>query len=215
MSNGLLRAFKTIGLILILGGSMSGCGTDTFTWKEEVLLHDGKKIIVEMSDTYDPSMRHEIGQRAPLAEHKTTFTIPGTTQTVSWKSDNHPTSDLAHLYLLTLDFLDGVPYVAVTTGRCATYNKWGRPNPPYVLFKYVGEWKRISLAEFSEKFTVNTGSDFNEQEKQQVIADIRQYGFVSSQTIAKINSEPGRSKHYYSILRTPIKNELTVCSKFE
>ena len=45
MNNGhsLLKAFKTIGLILTLGVSMSACATGTFKWKEEVQLHDGKK----------------------------------------------------------------------------------------------------------------------------------------------------------------------------
>ena len=85
----LLQLFKTICLVLTLGVSMSAYATtSTFTWKEEVLLHDGKKMIVERSDTYDSSMNHEIGQGAPLAEHKTTFMIPGTNQTVVWKSDN-------------------------------------------------------------------------------------------------------------------------------
>ena len=31
---------------------------------------------------------------------------------------------------------------------CLAYNKWGRPNPPYVIFKHDGkEWKRIPLEE--------------------------------------------------------------------
>ena len=91
----LLRLFTTICLVLTLGVSMSAYASTTFTWKEEVLLHDGKKIIVERSDTYDSSMNHEIGQGAPLAEHKTTFVIPGTDRTVNWKSDNRPSPDRA------------------------------------------------------------------------------------------------------------------------
>ncbi|MDH2917294.1 MAG: hypothetical protein PXX77_10525, partial [Gallionella sp.] len=32
---------------------------------------------------------------------------------------------------------------------CIAYNKWQRPNPPYILFKYLGdEWKHIPLEEF-------------------------------------------------------------------
>ena len=72
----LLRLFTAISLVLTLGVSMNAYATSTFTWKEEVLLHDGKKIIVGRSDTYDFSMNHEIGQGPPLAEHKTTFMIP-------------------------------------------------------------------------------------------------------------------------------------------
>lgn len=211
----LMNKFKTISLALALGVSISACATSTFKWKEEVLLENGKKILVEMSDTYNSSMPHEIGQNSSLGEHKSTFTIPGNSQRVVWKSDNKLPSDTDHLDLLSLDFLDGVPYVASTIARCTTYNKWGRPNPPYVFFKYVDGWKRITLDEFPEKFKVNVATDFNEQEKQRVNSDIRNYGFLRSQTVAEIIGEPGKSKHYYSILRTQIINETTACSKFE
>jgi hypothetical protein len=180
--------------------------TSTFTWKEEVQLHDDKKIIVERSDTTDSSMPHEIGQGAPLAEHKTTFTIPGTNQTVIWKSDNRPSPDPDSLHLLALDFLGGVPYAATRPSRCITYNKWDRPNPPYVFFKYVGTWERISLKEFPEQFKINVvvHSLQHEPYKKKVMAENQDYGFVRSQTIVEINREPGSSKEYYSILRTPI-----------
>jgi hypothetical protein len=185
---------------------MSAYATDTFTWKEEVLLHDGKKIIVGRSDTYDSSMNHEIGQGAPLAEHQTTFMIPGTSKTVIWKSDNRSFAEPEHLDLLSLDFLDGVPYVATTPNRSFAYIKWGRPNPPYVFFKYVGEWKRISLEEFPEEFAINmvVTSLKNEQYKKKVVAENATHGFVRAQIVAEINLEPGRSRLYYSIIRTPI-----------
>jgi hypothetical protein len=209
MSNAhsLLRIFRTICLILALGVSMSAyAATSTFTWKEEVLLHDGKKIIVERSDTYDSSMRHEIGQGAPLAEHKTTFKVPGTNQTVIWKSDNRSPSDPDDLHLLALDFLDGVPYVATTTFGIPAYTKWNRPNPPYVFFKYVGEWKRVSLEEFPEKFKINVTIDLDGPDKKKVTAENRDYGFVRAQTVAEINREPGRKKN---IIRSSARRLIT------
>lgn len=42
--NGMMRRITKLGLLLMMGVSMSACSKD---WKEEVLLHDGKKIIVE------------------------------------------------------------------------------------------------------------------------------------------------------------------------
>jgi len=40
---------------------------------------------------------------------------------------------------------------------CLSYNKWGRPNPPYVFFKYGGkDWQRIQIAELPVEFkTIN------------------------------------------------------------
>ena len=201
---GLLQLCKTICLVLTLGVSMNAYATSTFTWKEEVLLHDGKKIIVERSDTYDSSMNHEIGQGPPLAEHKTTFMIPGTSKTVIWKSNNRPTADPDSLHLLALDFLDDVPYVATTSASCVAYNKWKRPNPPYVFFKYVDGWKHISLEEFPRKFKINVTIDLDEPDKKKVTTENREHGFVRAQAVAEINHEPGRSKEFYTLFREPI-----------
>lgn len=199
------RKLSSVISILILGANMSACATSTFSWKEEVLLHDGKKIIVERSDTYDSSMRHEIGQGAPLAEHKTTFKIPGTNQTVVWRSDNRSLVDPDDFHLLALDFLDGVPYVATITFGQAAFTKWGRPNPPYVFFKYYGKaWNRISLEEFPEKFKINITLPLDEADKDKVAIENREYGFVRAPIVAEISSKPGRSKESYSIIRTPI-----------
>src|SRR4030067_931887 len=88
MSDGLLRVFKTIGLVLILWVSMSayagflGLGGDS--WKEEVLLHDGSKIIVKRSQSYGG--RHEIGQPSPIKEHTISFTLPNSHKAITWTS---------------------------------------------------------------------------------------------------------------------------------
>ena len=35
---------------------------------------------------------------------------------------------------------------------CLSYNKWGRPNPPYVVFKYDGkDWQRVPLTELPDE----------------------------------------------------------------
>jgi len=201
----LVRLFATLSLVVTLGVSMSACAkTSTFTWKEEVLLHDGKKIIVERSDVYDSSMRHEIGQGPPLAEHRTAFMIPGTNQTVVWKSDNRSPSDPDNLHLLALDFLDGVPYAATTPFGAFAYAKWNRPNPPYVFFKYVGEWKRISLDEFPDRFNINLIVTGRKKDNPRISEANGKFGYVPAETVGEINREPGESKEYYSILRAPL-----------
>ena len=89
MSNGhlLLKAFGTISLILILGVSMSAgaglFGLGGTSWKEEVLLHDGSKIIVER--TVERGGRHEVGQKPPYKEQSLNFTMPDTNQKVIWE----------------------------------------------------------------------------------------------------------------------------------
>lgn len=198
---------KAICLVSALVASMSACTlitTTTYTWKEEVLLHDGKKIIVERTDIYDSSMNHEIGQGPPLAEHKTTFMIPGSSQTVTWKSDYRPKSDPDSLQLLALDFLDSVPYVATLAARCAAYDKWERPNPPYIFFKYVDGWRHISLQEFPAKFQINVIVVRRKKDKPKIFEADKKFGYVPAQTVEAINKEPGRSKHSYTLFREPI-----------
>lgn len=192
--------------LIVWAMSISACATSTFTWKEEVLLHDGKKIIVERSDTYDSSMPHELGQSPPLAEHKTTFIIPSVHQQVIWKSNNRSMADPEHLTLLALDFVGEVPFIATTPNRSFAYGKWGSPNPPYVFFKYVGEWKRVPLEEFPEQFKINVlvRSRQHAPYKKKVITENHTHGFVRALTVAELNREPGSSRKYYSILRTPL-----------
>jgi hypothetical protein len=71
--------------LMILGGSMNACAIGGSSWKEEVLLHDGRKLIVERSQTYGG--RHEIGQTPPIKEQDITFTLPGTKRalTLHWR----------------------------------------------------------------------------------------------------------------------------------
>ena len=155
MSEGLLRAFKTISLVLTLGVSMSACaglfGNGSTSWKEEVLLHDGSKIIVKRSQSYGG--RHEIGQTPPIKEQEITFTVPNTSTTIKFKSEYGEDIGRANFALLALHVLNGVPYIVAEPNLCLSYNKWGRPNPPYVIFKHDGkEWQRITLQALPTEF---------------------------------------------------------------
>jgi len=151
--------------LMILGGgmnanSMSGVGdfakamaeraleSRHASWKEEVLLHDGKKLIVERSQSYGGYPTIESRERAVLDE-EWAFRVPGSGKTLIWKSNHRRPPEGDSLILMQINFLEGVPYVATTPAGCLTYNHWKRPNPPYVFFKYDGKvWRQIQLVEF-------------------------------------------------------------------
>ena len=145
------RTLKTIGLVLAFGASMSaeaGVFGSSKSWKEEVLLHDGKTMVVERHFNLGmPSL--ESRERKELDE-TITFIPPGSHKAISWKTEFR--DDLAEpnsLGPLLLDMVAGIPYLATSPAGCISYNKWHRPNPPYILFKYEnGEWKRIPVEEF-------------------------------------------------------------------
>ncbi len=152
----LRRLFQIISLIAVV--EMSGCtvvralpfGGDS--WQEEVLLHDGRKMIITRSQTYGG--HHEIGQPSPIKEHTITFTLPGSSQRIAWTSEYGKDLGRTNFHLLAVHVLNGTPYLVTEPNLCLSYNKWGRPNPPYVFFKYDGTaWQRIPLEAFPTEFT--------------------------------------------------------------
>lgn len=189
--------------LMILGGGMSSCAGET-SWKEEVLLHDGKKLIVERSQTYDG--RHEIGQKPPVKEQKLTFTLLGTNRTITWKSEYSEDIGRANLNLLALHVLNGTPYIVAEPNLCLAYNKWGRPNPPYVFFKYDGkDWKRIPPPEFPVEFkSINVVINTLEHAE-----GIAKQGEASVAAVKEFNSSllryPNEHEQYKIILREPLK----------
>jgi hypothetical protein len=145
-----LKQMAKLGVLLMMGASMSAnagwFGFGGTSWKEEVLLHDGSKIVVERR--VDRGGRHEIGQQPPIKEQSLTFTLPTTNERITWKSEYSKDVGLADFQPLLLDIFQGTAYVVTHPVGCLSYNKWGRPNPPYVIFKYEGkEWKRITIQE--------------------------------------------------------------------
>lgn len=143
-----------LGLLLVIGFSMIACAGlpgsgSTMNWKEEVVLHDGKVLVVErffhLGDypTADSHNRSQLDQTL-------TFTLPDANKKISWKTEyKNNVPEPNSLGPLLLDVVGGIPYLATSPAGCIAYNKWSRPNPPYILFKYVDdEWMRIPLEEF-------------------------------------------------------------------
>ncbi len=206
MNNGhsLLKAFSTISLILTLGVSMNaGAGLFGFggtRWKEEVLLHDGSKIIVERS--VERGGRHEIGQKPPYKEQSLSFTMPSSHQTIRW--EDHYSEDIgtANFLPMLLDISDGVAYLVVSPMGCLSYNKWGRPNPPYVVFKHDDkDWQRVPLTELPDEIKtpnlIFSMPDIKVEESGK--------RFMSAEMIKAITAGY-KQPEYKAILREAIKN---------
>lgn len=205
MKNGcwILRAFRTIGLLLALGANMNA-DAGLFggkSWNEEVLLHDDRKIIA--SRTVERGGRHEIGQQPPIKEGSLSFTLPTTGEIVTWKSEYSPDVGLADFMPLLLDMFQGAVYVVSVPVGCLSYNKWGRPNPPYIVFKYVDKaWKRIPLQELpAEIKTPNLIFSSPDNKVEQIGKS-----FVTAEDVKKINSSLTQAE-YKAILREAMVQE--------
>jgi hypothetical protein len=154
--DGMMKRLTRLGLLLMLGVSMNaGAGFLGFggtSWKEEVLLNEGSKIIVER--TVDRGGRHEIGQQPPIKNQSVTFTFPIANESVT--GEDNFTEDIggANFLPMQLEIRKDIAYLVANPMGCLSYNKWGRPNPPYVVFKYQNKaWNRITLQELPVVFT--------------------------------------------------------------
>jgi hypothetical protein len=191
---------KVIGLLLVLLAATSTeaglFGGDS--WQEEVLLHDGSKLVITRSQTYGG--RHEIGQSPPIKEHTITFTLPETNKTTTWTSEYDDSLGRTNFNLLAVHILNGTPYIVVEPNLILSYNKWGRPNPPYVFFKYDGTaWQRIPIEEFPAEFgninvVITTIAN---------VAKLKEKGLVSSEVVKKLNDSLTQPE-YKTIVRTPL-----------
>jgi hypothetical protein len=208
MKNKLMRTLNTFLLTVTLGVSMNansaifGFGSDS--WQEEVLLHDGQKMIVKRSQSYGG--RHEIGQSSPIKEHSIEFTLPGSNKTITWTSEYGEDLGRTNFNLLAVHVLNSTPYLVVEPNLCLSYNKWGRPNPPYVFFKYDAKaWQRIPLEEFPVEFkTINVTLTLGGVD---VTAMVRK-GVVPTKDIQERNSRLTQPE-FRSIVRDPIKGGMT------
>jgi len=195
----LLQLFKILSLAT-LGVSMSAYATTSpFTWKEEVLLHDGKKIVAERA--VERGGRHEIGQKPPYKEQSLVFIMPGTDQQVTWEDKFSEDLGTANFLTMLLDIHNDLAYLVASPMGCMSYNKWGRPNPPYVIFKYDGTvWQRIPLQELPAGIKapnlVFSSPDFAVEKSGK--------RFISAEMIKQL-IEGYKQAEYKTILREPIK----------
>ncbi len=132
---------------------MSACAR-TVSWKEEVLLHDGSKVIVTRAHKLGGYPTIDSRERA-LIEEEIIFSIPNQNKKINWTmSFSNNNNDLNGLSVLAINVINNIPYIATYPAGCIAYNKWKRPNPPYVFFKYINnQWKIIQLNEFPSQIS--------------------------------------------------------------
>lgn len=203
-----LKQLLKLGLCLPLWLSLTACaepfGIEGDSWKEEVLLHDGQKIVVERSQTYGG--RHEVGQSVPAKEHTIRFTLPNTSNTITWTSEYGEGLGRTNFNLLALHIKQSTPYLIVEPNLCLAYNKWGRPNPPYLIFKWeASAWSRINIAELPTEFsTINL--IVNNSRIEEIQKNSQRTGYVPVEYVKVMNGRLPQPE-YRSILREAMAQE--------
>lgn len=199
-----LTQIAKLGLLFIIGVSMNaeagflGLGNSA-SWQEEVLLHDGRKIIVERSQSYGGYPTIDSRERKVLDE-EWTFENPDNHQPVAWKVGHRRPPEGESLMLMILGFANGTPYIATVAAGCIAYNHWGRPNPPYIFFRFDGKtWQRISAAEFPmelKEANVVVGGRMNPKDQAGTllpVAKIREDNRALEPHLRQLSREPVKS----------------------
>jgi hypothetical protein len=175
-------------------------GLGTFSWKEEVLLHDGRKIIVERSQRHGG--RHAITQSIPVSEHTIAFALPNESKAITFTSEYSDDVGRANLNLLALHILNETPFLVTEPNLILAFHKWGRPNPPYIIFRYDGQkWNRIQLSELPAEFsTINLIVDSGDEYAIEKLKKKRNY--IQFDEVLKDNENLTQAQ-YKKILREP------------
>jgi hypothetical protein len=205
----LKKKFSIILIIFIVMvvTSINACGylgiLGELSWKEEVLLHDGSKIIVKRWQKRGGP--HTLGSKPGILEYSLSFEHPVTKEIIKWKDGPTEDIDRASLKLVALHIKDSTPYVITTTYLgCRAFNKWGRPNPNYVIFKYEeNKWKRIELSELPSEFiNINLVIDTTGYDEENAAGK----GLITTKEIKELNKSLTQKIHK-TIVRTPFKQE--------
>lgn len=176
---------------------MTACSETT--WKEEVLLHDGQKIIA--TRTVERGGKSEIGQQAPIKQQSVAFTLPVTNEKIVWEDKFTEDIGGANFLPMQLEIHKGSPYLVAYPMGCLSYNKWGRPNPPYVVFKYLSKaWQRIPLQELPATLMIpNLIFSSPDTEAKKAAKPI-----ISAEVVRTLNAGHTQPEHK-TIQREPIK----------
>lgn len=125
----LLKAFKTIGLALILGANLTACGAGSQKWTEEVQLSDGKIIVVERELIREGGGDEWANNRSlsKPKEYRIQFADPNDSKKmVSWHSTKLSPQTWPEIPLI-LDLISGQLVIFSTVakaGGCQMYNHY-------------------------------------------------------------------------------------------
>lgn len=124
-----LKQITKLGLILMMGVSMSACGSGSEKWKEEVQLSDGRVIVVERETLHKGGGDEWASNRSGSMPKERKLRLPGpdgSAKMIEWRSTKIDFQTWPEKPLV-LDVVAGQPIVftlvAISSG-CEVYSKY-------------------------------------------------------------------------------------------
>ncbi|CAN7482598.1 hypothetical protein [Polaromonas sp. LjRoot131] len=127
--------FARLTLVTVASMLLAACGTDTIEWKEEVLLLDGRMIVIERK------VKGETTGFLITQRHDLEFELHYKPMNVHWKG---------HVQQVAFEIIAGTPYIVQWSNNAAEFCK-ARP-PTDLLIKVLKlqgqDWIEIPQSEF-------------------------------------------------------------------
>ena len=187
------RTLSPILRPLLVRLALGGCGViggGVRQWQEEVALPDGKTIIVERSHVLGSTLNRELSSmNAPPGAKSYAISIPLPNGGLAkWEAEDKDMIPLA------LSVAGDVIHVLASPSDCAAYSRFGRPVPPFLVFRYdSGRWVRATIDEFP---SVIAEANLMISTSTQRAADEISKGLVTARAITRLNEGVGRRRIY-------------------
>jgi hypothetical protein len=170
---------------------LAGCAGGIRHWQEQVILPDGRELIVERSHTLGNRFDREIAayNAGPSATAYTvTVPLPDGGKAV-WQAEHKDMIPIA------VAIEDKTAFVLATPFNCRAYAKYGRPIPPFFVFKSLnGQWQRTGIEEFPK--TIGEANLMIDTSGQRSANEIEK-GLVSAKVIKYENEINPRRRIYH------------------
>jgi hypothetical protein len=170
---------------------LAGCASGP-SWKEEVITFSGERMVIERQVIEGALLDQQpsnIRFGPPIKGNVLRAPLPGGNWTTKWEA--------LGLDPQAIGRVGDATYLSATPMLCGDYDKWGRPVPPYVFFRYVGtEWQRIQVEDFPAAISKRNLTYAGSQPHREAVST----GFISAEQGKLLN--PGLSDAENNILRT-------------
>ncbi len=184
---------KPINALLLSVFLLSACATiggGSRSWTEQVVLPNGRELIIERSHTLGNRFDRELSAiNSPPGAIAYVVTVPlPDGRKVSWEAEHKEMIPIAVAVTQETAFVVASPF------NCRSYARLGRPVPPFIVFKHLGaQWTRTTIDELPQELV--EANLLIATDGQRAVNEIEK-GLVTAKAIKQLNEAIVRRRIY-------------------